>query len=230
MSTTQNSTETFFRSRFFKGLSQEELAPVAEICQRKHIKAGATLVHQNDPAQYVYTVLSGTLMLERTSNAGRRQVIGFSFSGDFVGITNSTEYDYSVVCLQEALIQAFPRKRFLELVDSNPKLKENARNTGRNIHAQALDQLFALGQKKSHERLCFFINQISQRQPGTDRDDIKLIMNRQDIADYLGLTIETVSRGFAKLKKDGVISIESTHRVKILDQEALEEMASSSAR
>ncbi len=165
-------------------------------------------------------------MLERTSKTGRRQVIGFSFPGDFIGFTNSDDFDYGVVCLQETHLQAFTRKKFLELVDTIPTLKENARRTGRGILTQALDQLFALGQKKAHERLCFLLDIISQRQPGKDRSYIELIMNRQDIADYLGLTIETVSRAFAKLKNDGVISIESAHRVQILDQEALDEMAS----
>lgn len=219
-------TETFFHSKFFRGLSSEDLQPLADICQRKHLQAGTVAIRQNDPASHVYTLISGALMLERTSRSGRRQVIGFSFPGDFVGFTTGGEFDYSVVCLQESHLQAFPRKGFLNVVDNHATLKINARNIGNGILGQALDQLFALGQKKAHERLCFLIDQINLRQPGADRSSIELIMSRQDIADYLGLTIETVSRAFAKLKKDGVISIESAHQVKILDADALEQMAS----
>jgi CRP/FNR family transcriptional regulator len=218
--------ETFFHSKFFRGLTNEELQPLADICQRKHLKPHSVAIRQNDPATHFYTLISGALMLERTSRSGRRQVIGFSFPGDFVGFTSGDEFDYSVVCLQESHLQTFPQQKFLDVVDNHPILKKNARNIGNGILGQALDQLFALGQKKAHERLCFLIDQINHRQPGTDRSAIELIMSRQDIADYLGLTIETVSRAFAKLKKDGVISIESAHQVKILDTEALEQMAS----
>jgi CRP/FNR family transcriptional regulator len=226
MSTTGQSSEIFFHSKFFRGLSSQELQPLADICQRKKIQSGQYLVRQNDPAAYVYTLISGAMMIERTAKSGRRQVIGFSYPGDFIGFTTTDEFEYCVVCLQESRLQMFPRGKFLELVDKNPILKENARNTGRGLFTQALDQLFALGQKKAHERLCFLIHQIARRQPGSDPDHVDLIMNRQDIADYLGLTIETVSRSFAKLKKDGTIDIESAHRVTILDRETLEEMAS----
>lgn len=224
--TDKQTASTFFHSKFFKGLSSEELVPLAEITQRKRIDANVYLVRQNNPATHVYTVISGALMVERTSKSGRRQVIGFSFPGDFIGITNSEEFDYSVVSLKESHLQMFPRQKLLKIIDSNPTLKENARNAGRGILGQTMDQLFALGQKKAHERLCYLIHQIRERQPGIDRTYIELIMNRQDIADNLGLTIETVSRAFTKLKKDGVIAIESAHRVIILDNDALEEMAS----
>ncbi len=219
--------ETFFHSRFFRGINAEELQPLAQICTRKQIPAGTCLVRQHSPATHVFTVISGALMLERCSSNGRRQVIGFSFPGDTIGITSNETFEYSVIALKACHLQVFLRQPFLDIIDSNNNLKNRARVTGCNILTHTLDQLFALGQKKAHERLCFLLHQISQRQPGSDPDTIELIMNRQDMADYLGLTIETVSRAFTKLRSMGIINVESAHRVRILDRPLLEEMASS---
>lgn len=218
--------ETFFHSRFFRGLCADELKPLAQICSRKQIPAGTCLVRQHSPALHVYTVISGALMLERCSRTGKRQVIGFSFPGDTIGITSNDTFEYSVVALKECHLQVFHRQPFLDIIDGNNNLKNRARITGCNILTHTLDQLFALGQKKAHERLCFLLQQISQRQPGCNPEIIDLIMNRQDIADYLGLTIETVSRAFTKLRTTGVIQVESAHKVRILDRQSLEEMAS----
>lgn len=99
------------------------------------------------------------------------------------------------------------------------------RRIGGNILAHTLDQVFALGQKKAHERLCFLLKQLCDRIPAQRDHLIELAMTRQDMADYLGLTIETVSRAFGKLKREGVIDIYSAHTVEILDRATIEELA-----
>lgn len=218
--------ETFFHSKLFRGLGSNELSELANICQRRRLPAGERLIRQHSPAQHVYVMVSGIMMIERLSRSGRRQVIAFSYPGDYIGFTNTDDYEYSVLCLREAELQTFPRHDFLQLVDKFPTLKANARQIGGNVLAQTLDQLFALGQKKAHERLCFLLAQISHRQCGAHRVDIELIMSRQDIADYLGLTIETVSRAFARLKSMGLIEIVNAHRIRILERGVLEELAS----
>ena len=93
------------------------------------------------------------------------------------------------------------------------------------LFAHTLDQVFALGQKKAHERVCFLLKQLSDRAAKPGLRSLELVMTRQDIADYLVLTIETVSRAFGKLKREGVIDIYSAHTVEILDMPAVEEMA-----
>ena len=193
--------ETFFHSRLFMGLSKEDMKEVASFTKSKRLKAGTYLFRQHSKATHAYTLISGALMLERTSQSGRRLVIDFSHPGNFIGITNNEEFEYSVYCLRDAHLQCYTRKNFLELADRNPILKNNVRRTGSNVLTHTLDQLFALGQKKAHERVCYLLHELNLRLPGTDRETIELFMNRQDIADYLGLTIETVSRAFSKLKK-----------------------------
>ncbi|WGL16818.1 helix-turn-helix domain-containing protein [Microbulbifer bruguierae] len=218
--------ETFFHSKMFRGLGQEELGRLTQICQRRRAASGEYLIHQNSTAQNVYVVVSGIVMIERLSRAGRRQVISFAFSGDYIGFTNTDEFEYSVVCLSTTELQMFPRRALLEIIDQYPLLKSNARLMGGNVLAQAMDHLFAMGQKKAHERVCFLLDQIQRRQCGISKSEIDLVMSRQDIADYLGLTIETVSRALAKLSGMSVIEITNAHRIRILDRVQLEEMAS----
>lgn len=165
------------------------------------------------------------MMMERSSSTGRRQVMAFMQPGNFIGIPHNQHYEYTVSALQSSKVREMALKPFIDLQDDILRLKENVRGIGGNILAHTLDQVFALGQKKAHERVCFLLKQLSDRSlvPGTR--SIELVMTRQDIADYLGLTIETVSRAFGKLKREQVIDIYSAHTVEILDMQAIEDMA-----
>jgi len=210
----------------FRGVNTADVQPLIDISKRRQLDTRQYLLHQNSEAESVFTLINGTVMMERTSFSGNRQVVAFLYSGDFIGFTHNDEYEFSVQALTPVEIQEFPRKEFLQLADSHDVLKRNVREIGSNVLAAALDQLFALGKKKAHERICFLLEQLRVRQHRHDKSQIELIMGRQDIADYLGLTIETVSRAFARLKQEGLINIHSAHKVEILDLERLQELAS----
>ena len=152
--------------------------------------------------------------------------MAFIYPGNFIGFTHNEYYEFSVQSLTRARHIEIPARAFLELQEEIPQLKLNVRQIGGNVLAHALDQVFALGQKKAHERVCFLLKQLLERSPnGAEQGTIELVMTRQDIGDYLGLTIETVSRAFARLKKEGLIEIYSAHTVRIMDMEKLNEMA-----
>ena len=209
----------------YSGLASEDIAPLDSLVTYKTLETGDYLFHQHTQARSVYMLEEGMLMMERSSSTGRRQVMAFMQPGNFIGITHNEHYEFTVSALSPARIREIPLKPFIALQDELPQLKENVRRIGGNILAHTLDQVFALGQKKAHERVCFLLKQLSDRLPKERRHLIELVMTRQDIADYLGLTIETVSRAFGKLKREGVIDIFSAHTVEILDQDTLEEFA-----
>ena len=167
----------------------------------------------------------GTLIMERSTSTGRRQVMAFMHPGNFIGIAHNEHYDFTVSALTTAKIREIPVKPFIALQEKSPQLMSNVRRIGGNILAHTLDQVFALGQKKAHERVCFLLKQLADRLPPQRNHAIELVMTRQDIADYLGLTIETVSRAFGKLKREGIIEIYSAHTVEILDNKSIEELA-----
>lgn len=209
----------------YHGLCEEELERLNAVAVQHHLESGDCLLLQHTPAHAVYVLETGVLMMERSSSTGRRQVIAFMQPGNFIGITHNEFYDFTVSALTPATVRAFPLKPFVELQDQLPNLKHNVRRIGGNILAHALDQVFALGQKKAHERVCFLLKQLSDHLPSECANQVDLVMTRQDIGDYLGLAIETVSRAFAHLKREGVIQICSAHRVEILDTEKLAELA-----
>ena len=151
--------------------------------------------------------------------------MAFMQPGNFIGIPHNQHYDYTVSALPPSRIREIPLKPFIALQDEVLQLKENVRGIGGNILAHTLDQVFALGQKKAHERVCFLLKQLSDRLPRQRQHMIELVMTRQDIADYLGLTIETVSRAFGKLKREGTIDIYSAHTVEILDMDTVADLA-----
>lgn len=209
----------------YNDLAEAEIVRLDQLVTCRNLAAGEYLFHQHTPGKSVYMLEEGMLMMERSSSTGRRQVMAFMMPGNFIGITYNAHYEFTVSALVPSRVKEIPSKSFDALQDDIPKLKENVRRIGGNILAHTLDQVFALGQKKAHERVCFLLKQLSDRFPDNQRKLIDLVMTRQDIADYLGLTIETVSRAFGKLKREGVINIFAAHKVEILDQDALDEMA-----
>lgn len=209
----------------YSGLRDEERTRVDDLAVQKGLQANAYLIHQHSEASYIYMLEKGVLIMERSSASGRRQVMAFIYPGNFIGIAQNEYYEFSVKALTDARLREIPAKAFITLQDEMPTLKENVRRIGGNILAHTLDQVFALGQKKAHERICFLLQQLQDRKGGNPASMIDLVMTRQDIADYLGLTIETVSRAFSKLKREGIINIHSAHTVEILRPDDVREMA-----
>ncbi len=209
----------------YTGLSATEAARLDSLASCKKLQSGDYLFHQHTPGRSVYMLEEGMLMMERSSSSGRRQVMAFIHPGNFIGITHNEHYEFTVSALSPSSVREIPLKPFVALQDDMPQLQENVRRIGGNILAHTLDQVFALGQKKAHERVCFLLKQLSDRRPARQRHLIDLVMTRQDIADYLGLTIETVSRAFGKLKQEGTIDIYSAHTVEILDRQRVDELA-----
>ena len=209
----------------YSGLSPAELARLDALVTHRNLDSGDYLFHQHTPSKSVYVLETGMLMMERSSSTGRRQVMAFMQPGNFIGIPHNQHYDYTVSALRNSRVREIPLKPFVALQDDIPRLMENVRGIGGNILAHTLDQVFALGQKKAHERVCFLLKQLFDRAPVPNCRSIELVMTRQDIADYLGLTIETVSRAFGKLKREKTIDIFSAHTVEILDMDAVEQMA-----
>ena len=209
----------------YSELTDAEIQRLDALVTYRNLGSGDYLFHQHTPARSVYVLEGGILMMERSSSTGRRQVMAFMQPGNFIGIPHNQHYDYTVSALKDSRVREIPLKPFVELQDQIPRLKDNVRGIGGNILAHTLDQVFALGQKKAHERVCFLLKQLSDRAINPGTRSIDLVMTRQDIADYLGLTIETVSRVFGKLKREQVIDIYSAHTVEILNMDAVEEMA-----
>jgi CRP/FNR family transcriptional regulator len=212
-------------STMFKELGSRELDALMQNCKIKEFKKQQYLFDQHSNPEYVYSLDSGAAAIERIAVDGRRQILGFVFHGEYIGITNAQQYDYAVKCLTPVKAHQFQRKTLNTLCEEFPKLDYNLRAVSSNVMDHLLNQLFLLGQKKAHERLCFLFLLLLQRMPGATVSHIELPMTRLDIADYLGLTTETVSRSLTKLKLDGLVKMTGVHSFAITDYDAIQELA-----
>lgn len=215
-----------YYNRLFADVDESIVAALERVSTVRTLDPHSYLFDQYSEARGVYVLERGVIMIERSSAAGRRQILGFSYPGDFVGLTHNDFFEYSVQSLTQADVREFPMAEFIRLSDSSPELKSNVNRIGGSVFSHAIDQVFALGQKKAHERLCYLLLEIRNREVGADTSTIELPMTRQDIADYLGLTMETVSRAIRRLRNDGVIDIENNQTVKLLQMDVIAKLGS----
>jgi CRP/FNR family transcriptional regulator len=215
-----------YYDRLFVGVDDAIVDELERVSKRRSLEPHAYLFDQYSEARGAYILEEGVIMIERSSASGRRQILGFSYPGDFVGLTHNDYFEYSVQSLTEATVREFPIADFKRLSDASPELKANVNRIGGGVFSHAIDQVFALGQKRAHERVCFLLAQIRRRGVGPDENTVELPMTRQDIADYLGLTMETVSRAMRRLRDEGIIETEGSQIVTLLQPDLVVRLGS----
>jgi CRP/FNR family transcriptional regulator len=184
---------------------------LAAIGATRRLEAGETLFYEGDPAKDVFSLTDGMLKLYKLMGDGRRQITGFLVPGDFLGLAFSDTYIYTAEAVVPVAVCRFPRSRFLQLLDGMPDLEKELLARASSELAEAQDQMLLLGRKTARERLASFLLRLADRRRNCEPEAIPLPMSRTDIADYLGLTIETVSRAFTQLRVDGVIALSDAH-------------------
>jgi CRP/FNR family nitrogen fixation transcriptional regulator len=181
---------------------------------------------QDDSADYYYWVVSGGVRTVRLMEDGRRQVLEFLLPGEVFGLDALDRYDFSAEALEEGLIKYFPRRRVEALAGQDVALSQQLRQLVNAKLRQAHKRMLVLGRMTVSERIASFLLQLADRAPAGALGCIDLAMSRLDIADHLGLSMETVSRALAMLKTDGTLEMFNKRRIKIRDRRVLESMAS----
>ena len=186
---------------------------------------------EGDESAAVYAVTEGTVRLSKMLPDGRRQITGFLSAGGFLGIAYEDTYAYSAEAVTRLALCRFPRRGLEALLGEMPRLERQLFSIASNELKAAQDQMLLLGRKSAEEKISTFLWQWCRRsgqgcEPGCVID---LPMNRTDIADYLGLTTETVSRTLSRFAKDGLLAIPSPHKVQIFQPELIEELAGEDA-
>jgi CRP/FNR family transcriptional regulator len=176
-----------------------------------------TLFWEGDPASEVFEVRYGTLRLCHILPDGRRAVVGFIFEGDVIGLSFRDKYLFTAEAVTEVGLLRMPRSRLHAMADEMPELRSQVLSKLRDEMCAAQDQLLAVLHRSAEQRVATFLVSIAERTLGAIHKgaQIHLCMSRADIADYLGLTVETVCRVFTKLRTEGVISLTSPHCVVI---------------
>ena len=176
---------------------------------RKHLTFAAKdlVFAQGDAATRVYSISTGVVRIHKLLPDGRRQVVGFALPGDFLGLTLLENHALTAEAIEHSAACAFPRAPFRKLVDGNLAALRRMNAIVSQELSAAHDRMMMLGRYTAEEKMAAFLLSWRERRRMPGLRNVALPMSRRDIADYLGLTIETVSRTFTRLEKAGVIAI-----------------------
>lgn len=208
-------------------LAPEELRRLGEISQGRTVEAGQLIFGEGEPSDALYNVTAGAVKLYKLLPDGRRQITGFLGAGDFLGLALAETNVYSAEAVVTSTLCRFPRSRLEALFARMPRLQGRLFAVTSDALADALELMLLLGRKSAREKICSFLLTLSGRAIGRGAPDnpVPLPMSRVDIADFLGLTTETVSRTFTQLKTAGVITLLDGNRVLIADPTVLADIA-----
>ena len=210
---------------FCGALDPQYLDEIQAIMHTKTLAPGDHAINEGDEAVSVFNVVSGCIKLYKLLPDGRCQITGFLLPGDFCGIETEGTYAYSAAAVEPTEICSMPRKKLDAVFARRPELQRRLLAIVSHELSVAQEQMLLLGRKTATERVAAFLISLSERgkRIGWPADPIHLPMTRADIADYLGLTIETVSRTMTSLRKDGLIRLHGATEVTVPVRERLAE-------
>jgi len=206
-------------------LSPVELQEMEAMSQGERFAARAVVVSQGTQAESVFTITEGVVRLYKLLAHGRRQLLGFALPGDFLGLSLFDTYSFSADAVTDTAACRFPRKLFIAYAEQRPHLLRRLHEFASHELSLAQDQMVLLGRRSAEERVATFLIMMRNRlqRLGHTSPTLPLPMSRQDIADYLGLTIETVSRTLTRLAKRRSIII-VPDGVRLLRERELEQL------
>ncbi len=180
---------------------------------------------QGDQATSCYRIVRGCVRVVKLLEDGRRQIGEFLMAGDLLGFDALDTFDFAAEAVTDVVLRRYPRRAVDSLVESNLTLARRLRQAGAVSLRGAQARLVLLGRKTASERIASFLVEMAERLPQPRPGMLDLPMSRTDVADHLGLTIETVCRVLAALRREGTLAIERGS-VTIHDAVALRQMAS----
>jgi CRP/FNR family transcriptional regulator len=190
-------------------LDRAELRELEHLGRHVHFASCQTVFAQEELTTSFYNLLEGVMRLYKLLPDGRRQIVGFALPGDFLGMTASARHSFSADAIGAVAICRFSKVSFARFIEDKPHLLRRINELAVRELSQAQDHMVLLGRRSAEEKVATFLlgwRDRLARSEGSAKT-VPLPMSRQDIADFLGLTIETVSRTFTKLERDGVIDI-----------------------
>lgn len=192
-----------------------DLQRLGDLSEIVKLKAGAVLIREGEPAPYVFSITGGSLRVYKLLPDGRRQITGFLFAGDFLGLAIGDTYVFSAEAMEASTVCRFRKGPFRALVASSAPLEHMLLHRTAHELAAAQNQMLLLGRKTAIERMAYFLLDLPGHDPArpSEPGHVRLPMKRGEIADYLGLTIETVSRVLTRMKVKGLISIPSQNEL-----------------
>jgi CRP/FNR family transcriptional regulator len=210
-----------------EALGGEECVALAGIGITVAFEPGQTIVVEGDPITHYFRILAGTVRLYNAIADGRRQVIDFLGEGECFGLTGLERHAYSVEAIGRVTMVRYPRQQVEAAMQANPMLARRLFELACAELRQAQRQMLLLGRKSAEEKIASFLVMLAEHADGDDEaaNVINIPMSRQDMADYLGLTIETVSRTISRFKHRGLIALAGRQHVAVCAPDRLKALA-----
>ncbi len=210
-------------------IEDADLGRLAAFAVVSEVQPGQTFIEEGDPADSFFNLTAGSAKLYKLMTDGRRQITGFVGRGHFLGLAVSATYAFSAEAIEPVRLCRFSRVRMFRLLGEFPALERRLLERAATELVAAQEQMLLLGRKTARERVASFLDVLCR--PGAGpcgraAPVVALPMSRSDIADYLGLTIETVSRTLSRLRSEGLIEIPSPTTIRICDPARLAALAS----
>lgn len=208
-----------------------ELSAFIKEGEERYYEAGEQLIAEGEFSKNVYDFLTGIIALERKGHHNRRQILSFLGPSQFLGTASSVGYRNLATALTDARVVCYSRENFEGVLQTSPEFAAEVRYEQNQLLENAYEHIYLLGKLTAVEKVASFLLSLSKNnlncpvvEPVGSCVVIDFPMKRTDVADYLGLTIETVSRVFSSLKKSGIISFENRNSCTILDIQRLREL------
>jgi CRP/FNR family transcriptional regulator, anaerobic regulatory protein len=194
---------------FAAALDRAELRELDHLGRHVHFAPRETVFAQEELATFFYNLREGVLRLYKLLPDGRRRIVGFAMPGDFLGMATSARHSFSADAVGPVAVSRFSKTSFTRFLADKPHLLRRINELVVRELSQSQDHMVLLGRRSAEEKIASFLIGWRDRlaRLGDATNAVPLPMGRQDIADFLGLTIETVSRTSTKLERDGVIDI-----------------------
>lgn len=217
-------------------LDADELAKFNQLAAEVTLESGQPIFFEEDEATFLFNITEGVVQLSRLLPDGRRQVTGFLFPGDFLGLSKDGCYAYTAETVAPVKLCRFNRPQMMKMFVEYPKLETRLLDKRSNELIEAQEHIILLGRKSASERVATLLLTFA-RKMGVQIDDkwdtdeasqtaeIFLPVTRESMADYLGMRLETVSRVLSDFRKRGVIELPSPHRIRFVDFDLLSETA-----
>jgi CRP/FNR family transcriptional regulator len=203
----------------------DELGILEGMKSYRTFAAGDPILWRGEELVYVASVVSGVATLSKTMEDGRTQMVGLLLPSDFIGRPGRTEIDFDVTATTDVTLCCFSRRPFEKLVDETPHVAQRLMELALDELDAARDWMLLLGRKTAREKVATFIEMLARRSRNPDTDGIQhemtLPMTRDQISNYLGLTLETVSRQLNALKKEEIIAFIDRRNFEVLNLAAL---------
>ena len=208
---------------FCRCLHDDQLKIFSEISFEEVFKDKATIFLQQEDSKHLYNITKGNIKIYKLLSDGRIQIIGFLYPGDFFGSYKKGKYNYSAEAIGDVRLCVFKQEVLDAYLEKNMNLVKELLHMTSHELTLAQDRIGVLGKMNANERVAKFIINISEQRAriGWQNNPVSLPMIRQDIADYLGLTLETVSREITRFKTSNLIKVMSSKQIFIIDKEKL---------